>query len=72
MDALANQIILFHFALAIYDEVDANAMVATNAVSLSVCNCKFVSANVSHNYSDILSRSKSTHTLRLVVQTGRN
>ena len=34
----ANQIILFLFALAIYDEFDANAMVATNAVLLSMCN----------------------------------
>ena len=28
-------------------------MVAANAVSLTVCNCTFVSATVSHNYSDI-------------------
>ena len=32
----ANQIILFHFALTIYDEFDDNAMVATYAVSLSM------------------------------------
>ena len=32
----ANQIILFHFALTIYDEFDANAMVAINAVSMSM------------------------------------
>ena len=56
----ANQIILFHFALAIYDEFDDNAMVATYAVSLSMCYCKFVLATVSHNYSDIFAQSKST------------
>ena len=56
----ANQIILFNFALAIYDEFDDNAMVATNAVSLSMCYCKFVLATVPHNYSDILAQSKST------------
>ena len=55
----ANQIILFHFALAIYDEFDDNAMVATYAVSLSMCYCKFVLTTVSHNYSDILAQSKS-------------
>ena len=50
----ANQIILYHFALVIYDEFDDNAMVATYAVSLSMCYCTFVLATVSHNYSDIL------------------
>ena len=56
----ANQIISFNFALTIYDEFDDNAMVATYAVSMSMCYCKFVLATVSHNYSDILAQSKST------------
>ena len=72
MGALANQTILFHFALAIYDEFDASAMVATYAVSLSVCNCTFVLSTVSHNYSDIFARSQLTDTLRLGAQTGCN
>ena len=40
-------------AWAIYDAFNGIARVAANAVSLTVCNCSFVSATVSHNYSDI-------------------
>ena len=52
----ANQIFSFHFAVTVYDEFNDNAMVATYAVSLSMCYCKFVLATVSHNYSDILAQ----------------
>ena len=64
----ANQIISFHFALAIYDEFDANAMVATNAVSLSMCNCTFFLETMSH-YSDRYWRNRNR---RLGVHSGRN
>ena len=66
---ISHQIILFHLAQAIYDAFNGIAMVTTNAVSLTVYNCTFVSATVSHN---ILAQSKSTHTLRLCAQSGFN
>ena len=40
-------------------------MVAVNAVSLTACNCTFVSATVSHNYSDI-------GTITTACTSGRN
>ena len=66
----ANQIISFHFALAIYDEFDANAIMATNAVSLSMCYCKLILATVCHNYSDKLYWYNRNR--RLGAQSGRH
>ena len=50
---LDNQIILFIFARMIYDMFNGIAMVVAHAVSMTVCNCTFILATVSHNYSDI-------------------
>ena len=64
LGALANQIVPFPCLRAIYDTFNAIAMVAANPVSLTVCNYRFVSATVSHNYSDIQLEATNSGTLK--------
>ena len=65
---ITNQIILYSFAHAIYDEIDANAMVTDRIITthsfrhLWLCLIIIV----------ILARLKSTHTLTLSVHSGLN